>query len=135
MSTPKAASGTPVYDFVFLHDRPLTGQGLEMMAKIVGAMKRTPQDAPVIVAPPVPQAKTYVVLGGLALRKYFPGLKGEPGMWKKAPDGSDVLVTYSPAFILRFPVVTDAVQRMKREMWTSLKGVMQRFPVERNKTT
>ena len=116
-----------VFDFVFLHDKPLTPAGVEMMAKIVNAMGRTADTAPVIVAPPIPQARAYVVLGALALRKYFPGVKGEPGQWVKSPDGKDVLVTYSPAFILRFPTVTDAVVKMKRDMWSSLKGVMQRF--------
>ena len=116
-----------VLDFVFLHDKPLTPAGVEMMAKIVNAMGRTADTAPVIVAPPIPQARAYVVLGALALRKYFPGVKGEPGQWVKSPDGRDVLVTYSPAFILRFPTVTDAVVKMKRDMWSSLKGVMQRF--------
>ena len=120
------ASGA-VLDFAFVHDKPLTPAGIEMMAKIVNAMGRTAETAPVIVAPPLPKARAYVVLGALALRKYFPGVKGEPGQWVKSPDGRDVLVTYSPAFILRFPTVTDAVVKMKRDMWSSLKGVMQRF--------
>ena len=125
-SSPERAS-TSAYDFVFLHDRPLSQAGVEMMAKIVNAMGRTAETAPVVVAPPLPQARAYVVLGGLALKKYFPGVRGEPGMWVKSADGKDILVTYSPAFILRFPTVTEAVKKMKRDMWTSLKGVMQRF--------
>ena len=126
-SSGSSSAPTAIFDFVFLHDRPLTPAGVEMMAKIVNAMGRTADTAPVVVAPPIPQARAYVVLGALALRKYFPGVKGEPGQWVKSPDGKDVLVTYSPAFILRFPTVTDAVMRMKRDMWSSLKGVMQRF--------
>lgn len=116
-----------VLDFVFLHDKPLTPAGVKMMAKIVNAMGRTADTAPVIVAPPLPQARAYIVLGALALRKYFPGVKGEPGQWVKSPDGTDALITYSPAFILRFPTVTEAVDKMKHDMWNSLKGVMQRF--------
>ena len=114
-------------DFVFLHDKPLAPAGVEMMAKIVNAMGRTADTAPVVVAPPLPPARAYVVLGSMALKRYFPGVRGSPGRWVKSADGKDLLVTYSPAFILRFPVVTDAVKKMKREMWTSLKGVMQRF--------
>ena len=132
-SPPAASAGSSgAYDFVFLHDRPLTPAGVEMMAKIVAAMKRTADTAPVVVAPPLPAARAYIVLGALALRKYFPGVKGEPGQWVGTPDGKDVLVTYSPAFILRFPTVTDAVKKMKRDMWMSLKGVMQRFDGGRN---
>ena len=115
-----------VLDFVFLHDRPLAPAGVEMMAKIVTALGKTADAAPVVVEPPLPDARAYVVLGALALKKYFPGLRGEPGQWVKSSDGKDVLVTYSPAFILRFPTVTDAVKRIKRDMWNSLKGVMQR---------
>ena len=128
-SRPASSSNatTDVFDFVFLHDKPLTPSGIEMMAKIVNAMGRSADTAPVIVTPPLPQARVYIVLGALALRKYFPGVKGEPGQCVKSADGKDVLVTYSPAFILRFPTVTDAVMKMKRDMWNSLKGVMQRF--------
>ena len=115
-----------VLDFAFLHDRPLAPAGVEMMAKIVTALGKTAETAPVVVAPPLPSARAYVVLGALALKKYFPGLRGEPGQWVRSADGKDVLITYSPAFILRFPTVTDAVKKIKRDMWNSLKGVMQR---------
>ena len=96
-----------------------------MMAKILNALGKP--DAPIVVAPPVPQAKVTVVLGGLALKKYFPGMKGEPGQWQKTPEGRDVLITYSPAYILRFGTVTPAVQKIKQEMWLSLKAVKQRL--------
>ena len=134
-SAPRAAvsgAGSATLDFAFLHDRPLSPGGIEMMAKIVVAMGRTADTAPVVVAPPLPVARAYIVLGALALRKYFPGVRGEPGQWVSTPDGKDILITYSPAFILRFPTVTDAVKKMKRDMWTSLKGVMQRFNGGRN---
>ena len=109
----------------FLHDRPLSPKGVEMMAKILNALGKP--DAPIVVAPPLPQAKITVVLGGLALKKYFPGMKGEPGQWQKTPEGRDVLITYSPAYILRFGSVTPAVQKIKQDMWTSLKAVRQRL--------
>ena len=114
-----------ILPLVFLHDRPLSPAGVEMMAKILTALGKP--DAPIVVAPPVPQAKVTVVLGGLALKKYFPGMKGEPGQWQKTPDGRDVLITYSPAYILRFGSVTPAVQKIKQDMWLSLKAVKQRL--------
>ena len=124
VSEPSAA---PVFDFVFIHDRPLSTKGVEMMAKIVTAMGRTEETAPIRVAPPIPKSRVYVVLGGLAMRKHFPGLAGSPGQWLKTQDGADVLVTYSPEYILRYPTVTDAVKKIKQEMWTSLKAVLQRI--------
>ena len=112
-------------ELVFLHDRPLSEKGVEMMAKILTALGKA--DAPIVVAPPAPQAKVTVVLGGLALKKYFPGMKGEPGQWQKTPEGRDVLITYSPEYILRFGTVTPAVQKIKQDMWLSLKAVKQRL--------
>ena len=123
--TIEQSSDSNIKELVFLHDRPLAPAGVEMMAKILNALGKP--DAPIVVAPPVPQAKVTVVLGGLALKKYFPGMKGEPGQWQKTPDGRDVLITYSPAYILRFGTVTPAVQKIKQDMWTSLKAVRQRL--------
>ena len=96
-----------------------------MMAKLLSALGKP--DAPIVVAPPVPKARVTVVLGGLALRKYFPGMRGEPGQWQRTPEGRDVLITYSPEYILRFGTVTPAVQKIKEEMWRSLKAVRQRL--------
>ena len=98
-----------------------------MMAKIIGAMKRTAENSPIVVEPPMPRAKVLVVLGGRALRKYFPEQKAEPGQWFRTPGGRDVLVTYSPEYILRFSTVTPAVQKLKQDMWRSLKAVVQRL--------
>ena len=114
-------------DLAFLHDRPLSPAGIEMMAKIIGAMKRTAENSPIVVEPPMPRAKVLVVLGGRALRKYFPEQKAEPGQWFRTPGGRDVLVTYSPEYILRFDTVTPAVQKLKQDMWRSLKAVVQRL--------
>ena len=116
-----------VGDLVFLHDRPLSPAGIEMMAKIIGAMKRTAENSPIVVEPPMPRAKVLVVLGGRALKKYFPEQKAEPGQWFKTPGGRDVLVTYSPEYILRFGAVTPAVLKLKQAMWHSLKAVVQRL--------
>ena len=122
--TLKPSNTQTLLPLAFLHDRPLSEKGVEMMAKILNAMGKP--DAPIVVVPPAPQARVTVVLGGLALRKYFPGMRGEPGQWQKTPEGRDVLVTYSPEYILRFGSVTPAVQKMKKDMWTSLKAVVQR---------
>lgn len=113
-------------DFVFLHDRPLSPGGIEMMAKIVTAMKKTPETAPIIFTGERPEAKAYVLLGSGALRKWLPGARGAPGEWVKDSAGNSYLVTYSPEFILRMGPVTPAVKEIKMKMWTSLKGVMQR---------
>ena len=115
------------FDFVFLHDRRLSAAGEEMMKKIVAAMKKDERSAPVLVDPPLPPAKVYVVLGSFALRKFFPALRGAPGQWLKAESGADVLVSNSPEFILRFGVETDAVKKIKQDMWRSLKTVVQRL--------
>ena len=98
-----------------------------MMAKILTALGKS--DAPIVVVPPAPKAKITVVLGGLALKKYFTGMRGEPGQWQKTPEGRDVLITYSPEYILRFGTVTPAVQKIKQDMWLSLKAVRQRLAV------
>lgn len=124
----KQPNNQTILPLVFLHDRPLSEKGVEMMAKILTALGKP--DAPIVVAPPAPQAKVTVVLGGRALKKYFPGMKGEPGQWQKTPDGREVLITYSPEYILRFGTVTPAVQKIKQDMWLSLKAVKQRLEVE-----
>ena len=125
--TIEQSNGRTVPDLAFLHDRPLSPAGIEMMAKIIGAMKRTAENSPIVVEPPMPRAKVLVVLGARALKKYFPEQKAEPGQWFRTPGGRDVLVTYSPEYILRFGAVTPAVQKLKQDMWRSLKAVVQRL--------
>ena len=112
-------------ELVFLHDGALSAKGVEMMAKILTALGR-PQ-APIVVGPSLPWARVTVVLGGRALRKFFPTMKGGPGLWQRLPDGRDVLITYSPEYILRFGEVTPAVEKIKHDMWNSLKAVRQRL--------
>ena len=123
---PAPAAGGPLLDFVFIHDRPLSQGGAEMMEKIVKALGKTSETAPVVLERPFPKAKVYIVLGGLAMRKFFPDMKGAPGRWMKSKVGEDVLVTNSPEYILRFGEVTPAVRKMKEDMWRSLKAAMQR---------
>lgn len=101
-----------------------------MMAKIIVAMKRTAETAPIVIAPPVPRSRIKVVLGGLALRRFFPDLHGEPGQWLKSSAGEVILVTYSPEYILRFGPVTPSVRKIKEDMWRSLKGLLQRLRLQ-----
>ena len=122
-------AGGQILDFAFIHDRPLAPAESEMMGKIVAALGKTPETAPVVVAPPMPRAKAYVVLGGLALRKWFPGVNAAPGQWVPTALSPNVLVTYSPAYILRFGTVTPKVMQLKKDMWLSIKSVLRRTQV------
>ena len=124
---PLPHSSTPSLSFAFLHDRPLSPNGIEMMAKIVTAMHETPESAPIVFTGERPPAKLYVVLGSEAMKKWYPGMRGAPGQWLRGRNGEDVLLTYSPEYLLRFGAATPALMKLKREMWTSLKGVMQRL--------
>ena len=121
-----APSASEQYDFIFVHERALSPKGVEMMAKIVVAMGKTADTAPIVVVPPLPKAKIVVALGPRALRMFFPGLRGSPGDWLKSSDGRDVLVSTSPEDIVRYATVTPAIQKIKVEMWRNLKVVMQR---------
>ena len=124
---PIPQSPTSSLSFAFLHDRPLSPSGIEMMAKIVTAMHETPESAPIVFNGERPPAKLYVVLGSEAMKKWYPGMRGAPGQWLRGRNGEDVLLTYSPEYLLRFGAATPALMKLKREMWTSLKGVMQRL--------
>ena len=97
------------------------------MAKIVAALGKTAATAPIVWEGTLPKAKVIVVLGGNALKKWFPGVAGAPGQWIDTPHAKNVLVTHSPAFILRFKVVTPEVDRIKRAMWNSLKSISARL--------
>lgn len=116
-----------VYSFVFIHDRQLSAAGEEMIAKITAAMGGNSKKNPVVTLPPLPKAKIYIALGALALRKFFPGITAAPGQWIKGGGSETVLVTYSPEYILRFGAVTQAVVKIKKDMWNSLKTVVQRL--------
>ena len=97
------------------------------MAKIVTAMHETPEPAPIVFTGERPLAKLYVVLGYEAMKKWYPGMCGAPGQWIRWRNGEDVLVTYSPEYLLRFGTAPSDLVELKRKMWTSLKGVMQRL--------
>ena len=124
-SSSAARSGE--YDFVFLHHAALSPAAVEMMAKIIHAMGKTAETAPVIIAPPIPKARVYVIMGWGALKKFLPGKQEAPGTWIKTPGGKDALVTYSPEYILRFSGTQTAVETLKKNMWNSLKAVKQRI--------
>lgn len=120
-------SSAEMRDFVFLHHRVLSQKGNEMMAKIIVAMKCEAGESPIVIHPPAPPAKVYVVLGSLALKMFFPEASATPGQWISLPNGSEALITYSPEYILRFQDGAPAQVDAKRKMWASLKGVMSRF--------
>lgn len=122
---PSRATAGP-FDFIFIADKPLSPRAVEMMAKIIPAMGQTPETAPVVVSPPIPNARFFVFLGRAALAKYMPGLRGEENRWLKSPKGKDVLLVKSPEEIVRFTTVTPALKKMKQEMWLALKTVRQR---------
>jgi hypothetical protein len=121
------SSSAEMRDFVFLHHRVLSQKGNEMMAKIIIAMKCEAGESPIVIHPPAPPAKVYVVLGSLALKMFFPEASGTPGQWISLPNGSEALITYSPEYILRFQDGAPAQVDAKRKMWAFLKGVMSRF--------
>ena len=73
-----------------------------------------------------PELVRSLVLGSTALKKWFPGAYAAPGQWISDDAARNILVTYSPLDILRFPVVTPAVKKIKQDMWNCLKAVMQR---------
>ncbi len=101
-----------------------------MIAKIVTALGFASEEIPVISDTPVPKAKVYVILGGLALKKFQPNMKGVPGDWLKTDKGADVLITYSPEYSLRLKEVTDGVKKIKNDMWQALKSVKRRITNE-----
>lgn len=127
---PSAIGATGRLDFVFIADRPLSPRAVEMMAKIVPAMGKTSETAPVVVSPPIPDARFFVFLGRAALARYMPGLRGEENRWLKTPKGKDVLLVKSPEEIVRFTTVTPALKKMKQDMWLALKTVLQRVRME-----
>jgi hypothetical protein len=97
-----------------------------MMAKIISALGKSPEAAPILCDGALPAATVHVVLGSAALKKWFPGQHAAPGQWLSCGGAPNVLVTYSPAFLLRFSAGAAALQQIKKEMWQSLKSVLQR---------
>lgn len=116
--------GRSAYDFAFVHDRPLSPKAVVMMSKILVALQRDEKNTPIVVAPPLPEAGVYIVLGMAALKKFFPtvrGVVGQPPV--KTESGRTVLVTQSPEDIVRFTVETPAVKQIKRGMWLAIKSI------------
>lgn len=125
-SAPAASSAAPSFDFVFLHHGPVAGPGVEMMAKVVSAMKSTPERSPIVFAGEKPSAKIYVVLGTKALGRWYEGVSLAYGGWFRDVD-SEVLLVYSPEDIYRFGTkLSPAMMQKKREMWSSLQEVMRK---------
>ena len=126
LATPTKAVTDGQFDFVFLHEKPLTASGFEMVTKIVRALGKTNETAPVVFEGVLPKARAYIVLGSLALKKWMPDVKAAPGQWISTAISPNVLVTYSPVKILRYSTVTPELQKIKKDMWLSIKSVLQR---------
>lgn len=118
----RTPAGNAAARFVFLHDRPLSEAGAEIVRKAVAALGAPPEAAEVAFDGELPAAAAYVVLGRNALRKWFPEVRATRGQWVSAPSAREVLVTYSPDYILRFGD-SPAVRTMKRELWNDIKSV------------
>lgn len=118
------------YDFVFLHDKPLSEKGAETFEKIRAAMNLTKETAPILTeyeAKTFPKAKLYIVMGPAALSKFMPGVKLSYFSFGKSAGGKDIHFTYSPEYFLRLDPKDKAVLLLKHKMWTALKNAMSRI--------
>ena len=117
----------PCLSCLFLHHRPLSPKAQAMMERIYAAMKLDASSVRLVTEAPLPAADKVVVLGGLALKKFLPGVQCQPGSWTKTPwSGGHALVTYSPEYILRFSEGSREQLAAKRQMWNSIKSAMSR---------
>ncbi len=123
---PKPAPAAKAATLVFLSDRALSQKAAAMIAKAVAALGFGAEAAPVVWEGRPPAAKAYVALGHAALKKWAPGRTAAMGQWTKTAGGRDVLLVNSPEAIVRFPVVTPAVEQMKKELWRGLKAAKER---------
>lgn len=118
------------YDFVFLHDKPLSEKGTETFEKIRAAMNLTQETAPLLTeyeAKTFPRAKLYIVMGPAALSKFMPGVRLSYFSFGKSAGGKDIHFTYSPEYFLRLDPKDKAVLLLKHKMWTALKNAMSRI--------
>jgi len=114
------------YDFVFLHDGPLSPRGAEIISKSLEKLGKAPESAPLITDGPIPKTKIAIVMGIKALKKWFPGVNAGPGQWLHMDSGGEAAVTFSPEKIVRFKEMTPALNDMKRGLWNTFKSAMQR---------
>ena len=114
------------YDFLFLHDGPLSPLGAEIIQKSLERLGKTAESAPLITDGPIPRTKIAIVMGARALKKWFPGVNAGPGQWVRMESGGEAAVTFSPEKIVRFKEMTPALNAMKRGLWDTFKSAMQR---------
>jgi len=114
------------YDFVFLHDGPLSPRGAEIIEKSLEKLGKAPESAPLVTDGPIPKTKIAIVMGIKALKKWFPGVNAGPGQWLHMDSGGEAAVTFSPEKIVRFKEMTPALNDMKRGLWNTFKSAMQR---------
>ena len=127
---PAIENTEPILDLVFLHEKALSEKAIEMMAKIINALGKTAETAPIIITGEKPKAKVYVVLGSRALRMWYPETTAYSGAWFD-DNNSPVLVTYSPEYILRFSPGSPELDKIKKTMWRDLKIAAARSRQER----
>ena len=114
------------YDFLFLHDGPLSPLGAEIIQKSLERLGKTAESAPLITDGPIPRTKIAIVMGARALKKWFPGVNAGPGQWVRMESGGEAAVTFSPEKIVRFKEMTPpALNDMKRGLWNTFKSAMQ----------
>lgn len=109
------------YDFIFLHDKPLSPASEVFMLKALSGLGVTKEDAPIITEKPLPQALVYVVLGLKTLKKFAPGVSVTMGAVSTSPGGKRMVLTHSPEEMARFASVTTAVNEMKKITWLGFK--------------
>lgn len=119
------ANAGGIFDFVFLNDRALSPKATEMMAKIVVALGKNAETAPIVFTEPVPKAKVYIILGGRALKKWLPQTQAVAGAWVEF-NGIETLVSFSPEYILRFSPDSPDLAKTKKTMWLGLKAAAAR---------
>ncbi len=113
-------------DYVYLHHAPLSAAGHDLLAKARAALRRTEQETPLVYEGELPQARYYVVLGKLALQKWFPGYHPVMDRFFTLRDGRRALYLYSPDEIFRYNSASKAVKDMKVTLWGGMKKVEER---------
>lgn len=113
-------------DYVYLHHEPLSAAGLDLLAKARAALRRTEQETPLVFEGELPLARYYVVLGKLALQKWFPEYHPVMDRFFTLRDGRRALYLYSPDEIFRYNAASKAVKDMKVTLWGGMKKVEER---------
>lgn len=109
-----------VYDFIFVHDKPLSQEADGMMDKAIAALGSTREKSPVISAGAVPMSKMYVFLGMQAAKRFMPLASFSLGSVLTSAGGKKFVVTHSPEQVIRFSNIEKVQMRMKKELWSHI---------------